>query len=82
MKKPASSLGDEYGFGGNGMTVQKKAKHMAAQRLEKALKDARGAGGVSFRSPNLFLPLLRFNPSGFLQRLRNKPHLFLELILE
>lgn len=72
MKKPALFLGNEYGFGGNGMTVQKKAKHMAAQRLEKALKDARGAGGVSFRSRTIFPPLSKFTPCGFLERLWNK----------
>jgi hypothetical protein len=72
MKKPALFLGDESAYGGNGMTVQKKAKHMAAQRLEKALKDARGAGGVRFRSPNPFLRSSNHTPFRCLYRLQNK----------
>lgn len=51
LKKQALILAgagiDAYGLGATGLLVHKKTKNLAAKRLERALKDARGAGGVS-----------------------------------
>ncbi|GAQ84523.1 RING/U-box superfamily protein [Klebsormidium nitens] len=49
LKKQAVFLAgkgmDAYGLGATGLLVHKKTKNLAAKRLERALKDARGAAG-------------------------------------